>query len=131
MSKDNVEAYRFFYEAWNAGDMDAVGDLYDDFAVLRAPEGWPEPGPWIGAEAISRQWKRQRDPWDKDTIEPVGDFIDAGDRVMVRFAWHGTGRGPELNAEATAIVTFRGGKIVYHEIFWDHDEALAVLGLSK
>ncbi len=131
MSQQNVEAYRSFYEAWNAGDMDAVCALYDDFAVLRAPEGWPEPGPWVGAQAIIDQWRRQRDAWDTDSVKPVSDFIDAGDRVMVRFAWHGIGHGPELNAEATALVTFRRGKIVYHEIFWDHSEALAILGLSE
>ena len=40
-----------------------------------------------------RQLQQMRETWDADSLEPISDFIDAGDRVVVRstgVAW-GTG----------------------------------------
>jgi ketosteroid isomerase-like protein len=62
-------------------------------------------------------------------LEPITDFIDAGERVVVRFNWRGSGRGPELNAEVTAIYTVRKGKVFHKEYFWDHADALEAAGL--
>ena len=43
MSQENVEIVRAVYEAWNAGDMEAARERYDADAIMRMPEGWPEP----------------------------------------------------------------------------------------
>jgi ketosteroid isomerase-like protein len=131
MSQENVEVVRAFNEAWNAGKMDALRALYDPDVIARAPEGWPEPGPFVGREAIMRQWEQMRETWDADVLEPISDFIDVGDRVAVRFIWRGAGHGPEANLEATAVHTVRKGKIFGQEYFWDHSEALETLGLSE
>ena len=50
-------------------------------AIVRSPEGWPEPGPFVGREAIMREWEHIREAWNADAVEPISDFIDAGDRV--------------------------------------------------
>jgi ketosteroid isomerase-like protein len=65
VSQENVKVVRALFEAWNAGDMGAVRDLYDPDVIVRAPEGWPEPGPFVGREAVMRQWEQQRDTWDR------------------------------------------------------------------
>jgi ketosteroid isomerase-like protein len=103
--------------------------LSDD-VIVRLPEGWPEPGPFVGREAVMGQWERNREVWDADTLEPIGDLIDAGDRVVVRWIWRGVARGPESHLEFTAVYTMRKGRISYEESFWDHAEALEALGLS-
>ena len=131
MSQENIEVVQAFFETWNAGDMDALRELYDPEVIMRAVEGWPEPGPWFGREAVMRQWKQLRETWDADTFELISDFIDVGDRVAVRFIWHGTGRGPESSIELTGVYTVRKGRIFYLEFFWDHAEALETLGLSE
>ena len=131
MSQENVEVVRAANEAWNAGDMDALRELYDPEIVVRAPEGWPEPGPLVGTEAVIRQWERQREAWDAQTLESISDFRHAGDRVAVRHVWHGTGHGPAAAVEVTALNTVRRGKILAIEFFWDHAEALEALGLSE
>jgi ketosteroid isomerase-like protein len=131
MSQENVELLRAGFEAWNAGDMDGLRELYDPDVIGRPAEGWPEPGPFVGREAVMRQWEQLRDTWDADTVEPIGDFIDAADRVVVRYIWRGAGHGPEANMEFTGVFTVRKGKIVYQEFFWDHAEALETLGLSE
>ncbi len=131
MSQENVEVVRAAIEAWNAGDMAALHDLYDPDVIGRAPEGWPEPGPDVGRESVLRELERLREAYDVNSLEPVSDFIDVGDRVVVRVIWRGTGRGPEANVELTTVMTVRRGRIFYSEWFWDHPEALESLGVAE
>jgi hypothetical protein len=50
----NADVIRLLAERWNAGDFDAVFDLYaDDVTLVTAPE-WPDPGPVEGKEAVVR-----------------------------------------------------------------------------
>jgi uncharacterized protein len=131
MSRENVEIVRRGFEAWNAGAMDALRELYDPDVIVRAIEGWPEPGPYIGREAVMRQWERQRETWGADALEPISDFLDAGDRVAGRIIWHAAGRVPDTSMEFTAVFTVRKGRIFGAEFFWDHAEALEAVGLSE
>jgi ketosteroid isomerase-like protein len=131
MSQENVEVVKAAFEAWNAGDMDVLREMNDPDVIMRMPEDWPEPGPFMGREAVMRQLEQQRETWDTDTFELISDFIDAADRIVVRFIWRGAGHGPESNIEATGVYTVRRGRILAIEHFWDHAEALETLGLSE
>jgi ketosteroid isomerase-like protein len=131
MSQENVEVVRRAFEAWNSGDMDAVRKAFDPDVIMRMLDGWPEPGPYVGRDAVMRQLKQQRETWDADSFELISDFIDVGDRVAVRWIWHGAGSGPEANLETTAVYTVRKGRVFYVEHFWDHAEALKAAGLSE
>jgi len=131
MSAENVEVLRAFYTAWDAGDMDALRELHDPSVIMHHPSGWPEPGPEVGRDAVMRQYHRLRDAWDADSVEPIGDFIDAGDRALLRLAWHTTGRGLGSRMEVTHVATVRDGRIVRNDYFWDHAEALEAVGLSE
>src|SRR4051794_33516963 len=70
MSQENVETVRAGIEAWNADDMDALVELYDPDAIMRAPDGWPEPGPFVGRDAVLHQFKQLRATWSADTGGP-------------------------------------------------------------
>ena len=131
MSRVNVEIMQAAFEAWNAGDMDVFRELYDPDVIVRSPEGWPEPGPFVGREAVMRWYEQLRETWDAITLEPISDFIDIGDRVVVRHRWRGVGQGPDSVIESTGITTLRKGRIVVVELFWDHAEALETLGMSQ
>jgi len=126
-----VEVAKAVIETWNARDMDALRELYDPDAILRMPEGWPEPGPYVGREAVMRQWEQQRQTLDPGVLEPISDFIDAADRVVVRHIWRGAGHGPEVNLDITNVFMVRKRRIVYQEFFWDYAEALETLGLEE
>ena len=126
-----MEIVRATFDAWNAGDMDALGEPLGSDAILRMPEDWPEPGPYVGREAVMRQWEQQRETWDADTLELTSDFIDVADRVAVRFVWHGVGSGPDASIEVTGIYTVRAGKIRTIQFFRDHAEALEAAGVSE
>jgi uncharacterized protein len=131
MSQENVEVIRRGFDVWNAGDMEAFREVLDPGVVWQGPEGWPEPGPYAGREAVMRQLEQLRETWDADSFELVSDFIDVGDRVAVRFIWSGAGHGPGLNLEVTAVYTLRKRRIVAFEFFWDHAEAREALGPSE
>jgi ketosteroid isomerase-like protein len=132
MSQENVEIVRQAFEAWNVGDMKRVGSAFGSDAVMRYPPGFPEPGPFHGRDAILRQFGRLREALDdRDSLVLLSDFLHAGDRVGIRFAWRGVGFGPAMNLEMTVVYTIRGGHIREAEFFQDHDEALEAAGLSE
>jgi ketosteroid isomerase-like protein len=131
MSEENVEVVRKAFAAWNAGNMDAVRELYDPEVIMRAPPGWPEPGPFVGRDAVMQQFKNVRDAFEDDFMEFLSDLVVAGDRVIVRTDWRGSGRGPQSSMEWTVVFTVRNGHIFGVEYFWDHKEALEAAGLSE
>src|SRR4051812_36874672 len=131
MSQENVESMRANFEAWNAGDMGALREYFDPDVIMRMPEGWPEPGPYVGREAVMRQFGQLRETWDADAFELISDFIDVGNRVAVRCIWRGQGRGPDLSLEMTCVCTVRKGRIISIDFFWDHAEALEAVGMSE
>jgi ketosteroid isomerase-like protein len=131
MSQENVEVVKAALEAWNTGDMEAVRALLDPDAVLRPPEAWPEPGPYVGRDEVMREWEQVRETWRADAVEPVSDFAHAGDRVAVRVLWHTAGQGPEPRIELSIVYTIRNGRILASDYFWDHAEALKAAGLQE
>ena len=79
-----------------------------------------------------REFEQLRQTWDgRDAAEPIGDFIDVGDRVAVRHIWRGVGQGPEAEVELTGVWTVRKGRILAAEYFRDYAEALETLGLRE
>ena len=131
MSQENIEVVRASIEAFNAGDMDAVRETLDPAVVIaRDLEGWPEPGPVAGREAVMRSWQGILDVFPEATVE-LTSVTNVGDRVVARQVARGKGKGPEAIAEYTVISTLRNGRTLILEYFWDHAEALASLGLSE
>jgi ketosteroid isomerase-like protein len=96
MSEENVEVVKRSIAAWNAGDMDAVREILDPDVILRPAKDWPEPGPFIGRDAVMGFYQRTREAFDADTVE-TGAFSHAAVRVVIRWVWHGQGHGPESN----------------------------------
>jgi ketosteroid isomerase-like protein len=130
MSQANVEVVKAGFDAWNAGDIDRLRDMYDPNVVLHMLPGWPEPGPYAGREAVMRQFAQLRETWDADVGEPIS-FVDVGDRVVVRHIWRGSGAVADANFDMTIIFTLRQDRIASLEYFWDHAEALEAAGLSE
>jgi ketosteroid isomerase-like protein len=129
MSQENVELARAADDAWNAGNSDALRELYDLDVVVRPNDDWPERGPFFGREAVMRWYEQLRSTWDAVVIETISR-TDAGDRVVARQIAHGAGRGPASRLEYTTVTTVRKGKIVFLEFFWDHADALEAVGLE-
>ena len=131
MSQENIEIVKAFFEVWNAGDMDALRELYDPDVIVRTVEDWPEPGPYVGREATMRWFEQAREAWDTDTLEPTSDFIDAGDRVVVpaRLVARGRDTGIEAVQQLAFVWTLRDGKGLRLETYATKAEALEAAGL--
>jgi ketosteroid isomerase-like protein len=130
MSQENVEIARQAIEAWNAGNMDRLGELYDPDAVYRTPSGWVG-GPWVGREAIIEQFRDLRDVWPEDSSFGSPEFLDAGDRVVVQVPFRSETRGLPLTTEMNWVYAMRDGLIVILEFFNSRQEALEAAGLSE
>ena len=130
MSRENVEVVRAVFQAWNEGDMAALAEHYHPHTVTWSPEDWPEPGPFCGRDAVMRQFRELKATFELEALE-ITSISDAGDRVVVRWIWRGSGRGPELQQEMASIYTVRDGKILATEFLWDHAEALEAVGLRE
>ena len=131
MSQENVEVARKTFEAWNAGDIERLRQLYDPDIIARAPPDWPEPGPFVGRDAVVEQFAQMRETFARDSLDPVSDFLATGNHVIVRIDWRGIGRGPQSDMEMTVAYTVRKGRVFGLEFFWDHNEALEAVGLRE
>jgi ketosteroid isomerase-like protein len=131
VSQENVEAVRRSYEAYNAGDLATLRDGLHPDIVMYHLEGWPEPGPSLGPDAVMREYEQLREAWRGEDSVEHGELIEAGDHVLSKDVWRGSGTGPDAVMEFTSIFTFREGKVITIRRFWDHDEALEAVGLSR
>jgi ketosteroid isomerase-like protein len=131
MSQENGEVVRTYIKVWNAGDMEGVRELHDPGVVMVVERDWPEPGPFVGREAMMRHLRQARDAFESDSLEFLSDLVAMGDRVIGRVAWHCVGRGPQSDMEWTNVFTIRDGRILNVEYFWDHAQALEAAGLSE
>ena len=130
MSQENVDLVLKDLEHWNRGDMDAFAGLWDDEVVLRAAEGWPE-RVFRGREAVRSFYEGYAETVGHDTV--IEDLIDAGDVVVTRMRAHMSGAESGIEGEMrfSQVTTFKNGKVVLAEFFWDHAEALEAAGLSQ
>ena len=130
MSQENVDLVLKGAEDWNRGDMDAWFALFADDVALRAAEGWPERD-FRGKDAVRSFYEGFAETVGRDSV--IEDLIDAGDIVVTRVRAHMTGvhSGLEGDMRFTQVTTFRKGRVVLNEFFWDHQEALEAAGLSK
>jgi ketosteroid isomerase-like protein len=132
MSQENVEVLLRGLNAYNAGDLAAMREMYDPAAVMHHLEGWPEAGPSVGRDAVVRSLEDLHETWtSRDSLELIGEPIDVGNRVLVRAVWHVSGVIPDQTMGFSVIFTFRKGKVIAQEYFWNHDEALEAAGLSE
>jgi ketosteroid isomerase-like protein len=127
MSQENVEAVRRGHAAWERGDLEEALAAFDEAVVIR-----PIIGPtWHGREGLlemAADWTEGLDNWTMAAEE----FIDAGDRVVVRV--HQTGKGEASGVPITAdywfVYTVDDGKVVRMDMYADRNEALEAARLS-
>ena len=53
MSQENVEIVRGIFERWGEGDFRAGTDLFDPHVVLVLRPEFPDPGAYLGPEAVA------------------------------------------------------------------------------
>jgi ketosteroid isomerase-like protein len=133
MSQENVEIVRRAADAFNAHDVERWLSFYDREIEFVDHGGAVAEEQMSGIEAIRRLVEGWFEAF-PDFRASVGEFIDAGDRVVAVTTWEGTGAGSGLPyyQQAAEVMTVRDGKIVYAELgFADRAAALGAAGLSE
>ena len=131
MPERNLEISRRINDLWNEGEMDAIRELFHDDVVMHHPDGWPEPGPSVGRDAVVRQLGLLREGWRSDRLETL-DRRAAGDCVVVQQRWRAEGdqSGAMSEMMVSSVGRYREGKVAEIAFYWDHAAALAAAGVE-
>jgi ketosteroid isomerase-like protein len=95
MSRENVDILRQGYAAFERGDLSAVTDIADPGMVTQRYE--PETAAWSGPEGFLQALADWTEGFDQFSAT-AEEFIDAGDRVIVRVHQRARGRGSGVPA---------------------------------
>ena len=124
-----MELVKATYAAYDRGDFDAVvADLHPDVLARAHPIGEE----YEGREGFLRfitNWTDQFEEFQQIAEE----FIDAGDRVIVRIHQEGRGKGSGVPVEAHfwLVHLLDDGKNRRVDLFDNEDHALEAAGLSE
>ena len=136
MSQENVEVVRAAFEAWNAGDMEALLAHFHPELVYHPRTDEPDPSPHVGRDAYERLVYGFVDSFSEVTVE-VLEVIDAGDHVIASTVLHVVLHGQESASGAGVSDTYvfvyklRDGLIVEGWEYRTKQEALEAVGLSE
>jgi len=136
MSQENVEFLSGLFGAAQALDKEALLAALPDFIEQTAdPEiEWVEdPGradgrTYRGHEGVRESWTQWLENFDEYGFE-IESITDHGDRVLVVAVEHGRGSASDapVAARVHIVVTFRAGKVLRYEEFYDEGRAREAL----
>jgi ketosteroid isomerase-like protein len=85
-----------------------------------------------GHEGVRESWEQWFEQWEEYQAE-VEDIVDCGDVVFVvmRERGRGTSSGADVSARNFMVLTFRDGKILRYQEFYDEAAARQAAGLPE
>lgn len=126
------EVVRRVYDAFNRSDRAAVEAMLTDRFRLYDPPELPGGGAHAGADAVQWLFDEFRGNFEELRLTPL-EFIEAGDRFVVRF--HASGRSREggisMGEEFAHAFAFDGDKISELRAYLTLAAALEAAGLSE
>ena len=114
-------------------NLDEWAKLWNPETRMTVPEGWPEPGPFIGLDAVRREFEQALPNWGDFRIEDVEVVADSGPWVVLTYRLHTKGATSGLEADFNFAVAYRiqGGLLSEVHIRWRVDDALEAAGLEE
>jgi ketosteroid isomerase-like protein len=81
-----------------------------------------------GHDGVRESWERWIEDFETYEFE-VESITDHGDRAVMTGVEHGRGKasGAEVSSRLYMVVTFRNGRILRYQEFYDEQDALAAL----
>ncbi len=123
----NADAAKTAYQAFSSGDLEALKAGYAEDAEWVTSDELPLGGVTRGRDAIMANFAQIPNYWSSFSVEP-SEFIEAGDRVIVRGTQRATGKGGSFEAPFLQLLEYRDGKLVRGEFHADSAKALKALG---
>jgi ketosteroid isomerase-like protein len=131
VTQGNVEAVRRQHERFNETGELAV-EIYDPDFEWQAAREDPDAAVHRGIEAVSAYFRQWTEMFPGIRIEAL-ELVEAADHVFawIRITGRGRDSGLEIDMEQAQVWTFRGGKAVRVEEYFDRSEGLAAAGLEN
>jgi ketosteroid isomerase-like protein len=135
MSQENVEIVRGLLARWERGDYDTVETFDPQVEFTRTGGGSDVLGYTTKSHGIEGLWAALGawgDEWTDWSVEAEG-FTEVGARVLVLARQRAVGRRsgvPMSNLDAW-VFSFRGGRIVRWDAYWNPAEARRALGIEE
>jgi ketosteroid isomerase-like protein len=135
MSQENVEIVRGLLARWERGDHDTVEAFDPQIEFTRTGGGSDVLGYATESRGIDGLWAALgawTDEWTDISVRAEG-FTDVGARVLVLARQRAVGRRsgmPMSNLDAW-VFSFRGGRIVRWDAYWNPAEARRALGIEQ
>jgi ketosteroid isomerase-like protein len=129
--RDNVALVRNGFARFMSGDIDWVREnMHPDAVTHRAPP-LPDARTYHGFDGLIQSyadWTADFDGFEMAT----GEFIDAGERVVVEILQRGRGRasGAVVEGRFWFVFTVAEGKLMRQDMFNERNQALAAAGLD-
>ena len=123
----NADVAKDAYGAFSRGDLETLKAGFAEDAEWQTSDELPLGGVTRGRDAIMKNFAQIPDYWSSFSVEP-SEFIEAGDKVIVRGMQRATGKGGSFEAPFLHLMEFRGGKVVRGEFQGDSAKALKALG---
>jgi len=113
--------------------MTGFGALLDPDVGATAAAGWPEHGPWIGADALVTQLEGIRAEWSEHRIPQVEVLAERGEWVVIEYSWEAESATSGIDTVFDVVGAFRvrNGLIAEAHFRWNRAEALKVARLSE
>jgi uncharacterized protein len=123
----NADAAKNAYEAFSKGDLDTLKEGFAEDAEWQTSDELPLGGTTRGRDAIMENFAQLPNYWSSFSVEPA-EFIEAGDKVIVRGTQRGTGKGGSFESPFLHLMEYREGRVVRGEFHADSAKALKALG---
>ena len=132
MSRENVEAIRLAYDAFNKGDSDPMFALLDDEFTYRARAELPGGGAFEGVEAFRSRIAELEEVFAELRFEPQ-EIIDAREHVVVVLCQIARGRSSGAGVEQPIVHVWRieAGRGKELRVYGQRAEALEAVGLRE
>jgi ketosteroid isomerase-like protein len=116
--------------AVRTGDWDTVAAIMDPHIVVRTDPRWPEQV-FYGREAVLAWYQGLSEAGGGDIR--YEEMLDLGDRVLAHGRWVFDGKLSDAEGEqlTSVIFTFRDGRVILEEFFFEREDALKAVGLEE
>jgi ketosteroid isomerase-like protein len=124
-------------EAYNRRDLAAVAASWDPGFEYRPERQWVAAGladeSYVGLDRYKRYVATADQVWGGENYLTPRELIDLGDRVLVLADgdMRGQASGVALSQEYAALAMLAAGRPVRIQEYYNHDEALSLVGLSR
>ena len=126
----NADAAKNAYGAFSQGDLETLKEGFAEDAEWHTSDELPLGGVTRGRDAIMESFAQISNYWSSFSVEP-SDFIDCGDKVVIRGTQRATGAGGSFEAPFLHLMEYRDGKVVRGEFHGDSAKALKALGTTE